>query len=106
MKSQTSAKLIPKEDLTSEDRSEEINKNILIEGTPFRMVQFEKEVWAIMMGKYRITENPFKTEEEAMQYLETNHYNIYTAMFVIMLNDAIDHAKIMTKTPTENGTSY
>lgn len=43
-----------------------------VKGTPFTFVKMASKQWFIVMGKYRINQDPLETEEHCNEYLKEN----------------------------------
>lgn len=61
---------------------------IKIVGTPFTMVNYG-ENWYLMMGRYRLNETEYKTQEEVLQYMEDNQWDIILKMIAIIIENPV-----------------
>lgn len=62
----------------------ELVKKVKMVGTPFTVIQYG-EKWYLMMGRYRLNEDPYNTQLEAEKYLEENTWDVILKMIVIVI---------------------
>ena len=80
LQSQTSVNTQDKEELTSED----VTRVKQVEGTPFAIVK-ENDRWFPVLAEYRLTEEDYETEEEAIKFLNEKDWNtLITVMLTII----------------------
>lgn len=69
---------------THKQNSSQTVTNEPITNTPFRIIGFEREGWAIVIGQKRLTEWK-KTKEEALEELNDNKWNVLGAFIIAMI---------------------
>lgn len=80
LQSQTSASTQDNEELTSED----VTRVKPVEGTPFAIVN-EAGKWFPVLAEYRLTEESFNTEDEAIKFLRKKDWQtLVTVMLTII----------------------
>lgn len=98
LNTQTNAKKTNKE-----NSSTELVKMEKIHGTPFTAV-LRDEKYYIIMGKYRMNEEPLNTMDEVYEFLENEMWNVMTAMMVIISGDTLEnHLRSQNRDTTKKG---
>lgn len=64
----------------TDERNNSNYSNKEIEGTPFRCIGNAEEGYVIVMAKYKIAPQTFKTESEVEEYLAKNYFSVTLAM--------------------------
>lgn len=92
------------EDQNKEHSSEELVERHQIPGSPFTSVKHQDQYY-LLMGKYRLNEQPLASHDEVIQYANDNEYDVILKMIMIVFNDLVEqgkrHKDTMKPTPTE-----
>lgn len=58
-----------------------------IEKTPFWVIGNEEQGYNLIMGKWKLTIEPFKTKNELKKWMNSNHWNIILSMIICATED-------------------
>lgn len=84
LKLQTSAKNQDNNDYSNNQETDNyVATRRQIDGTPFWLIHNEEGI-VIALGKYRMNPHNLQTEEQALEYLEDNKWNIILTMCALI----------------------
>lgn len=73
----------------SQSNSNKLIERELLDGSPFWLIKTEDQ-YHIVFGKHKINFEPLKTKQEAIKYIQENHWNITCQICIIMANNQIE----------------
>lgn len=85
--------------------SDELIERIPITGTPFTIIRNE-ERYELVMGRFKLAPHPFNSEQEVLQYINTNEWYIVVQMIMAVFNDLIELGATLNKQPKTPTTEH
>lgn len=70
-----------------QDSSKPIHERVQLPGTPFWIVGNQETGYHLTMGKYKLTQEPFKTKDDVQIWLLENQWNVTLSVALCAASD-------------------